>query len=76
MSDKLPMPGAQAWRAVAEVLTRGLAIPAPDRALAVFIGGERWASPSSVLKKVTRGTVPALGGGHRLWPSSSASRRA
>ncbi|MCP3869983.1 MAG: OPT family oligopeptide transporter, partial [Gammaproteobacteria bacterium] len=39
LSDKLPMPGAAAWRAVAEVLTKGLGFLHPSAQAAVFIGG-------------------------------------
>jgi uncharacterized oligopeptide transporter (OPT) family protein len=39
LSDKLPMPGAQAWRAVAEVLTKGLGFLHPTARYAVIIGG-------------------------------------
>ena len=38
LSDKLPMPGAAAWRGVAEVLTRGLGFLHPSAQAAVFIG--------------------------------------
>jgi len=38
MSDKLPMPGAQIWKAVAEVLTKGLAFLHPTARWAVLIG--------------------------------------
>ncbi|MBI5595991.1 MAG: OPT/YSL family transporter [Elusimicrobia bacterium] len=38
MSDKLPMPAAQIWRAVAEVLTKGLSFLHPTAQLAVLVG--------------------------------------
>jgi uncharacterized oligopeptide transporter (OPT) family protein len=38
MSDKLPMPGAQIWRAVAEVLTKGLSFLHPSAQWAILIG--------------------------------------
>ena len=38
VSDNLPMPGAQAWRAVAEVLTKGLGFLHPSAQIAVFVG--------------------------------------
>ena len=56
-SDKLPMPGAQAWRAVAEVLTRGLSFLDPTARLAVFIGGAAGIL-FEVLKKVTKNRFP------------------
>lgn len=39
LNETLPMPGAAAWRAVAEVLTRGLGFLHPSARAAVFIGG-------------------------------------
>jgi len=39
LTDKLPMPGAQAWRAVAEVLTKGLSFLHPSARIAVMVGG-------------------------------------
>ncbi len=38
MSDKLPMPSAQVWRAVAEVLTKGLHFLHPTARLAILVG--------------------------------------
>ncbi len=38
MSDTLPMPGAQVWRAVAEVLTKGLSFLHPTARAAIVIG--------------------------------------
>jgi uncharacterized oligopeptide transporter (OPT) family protein len=57
MSDKLPMPGAQAWRAVAEVLTKGLGFLHPTARYAVFIGGAL-GIVFEVLKKVTKNRFP------------------
>jgi uncharacterized oligopeptide transporter (OPT) family protein len=57
LSDKLPMPGAQAWRAVAEVLTRGLSFLHPSAQAAVFIGGVL-GIVFEVLKKVTQNRFP------------------
>jgi uncharacterized oligopeptide transporter (OPT) family protein len=57
MSDKLPMPGAQAWRAVAEVLTKGLGFLHPTAQLAVFIGAGMGIL-FEILKKVTRNRFP------------------
>lgn len=38
MSDRLPMPGAQIWKAVAEVLTKGLSFLHPSARLAIGVG--------------------------------------
>ncbi|MEK7383094.1 MAG: OPT/YSL family transporter, partial [Elusimicrobiota bacterium] len=38
MSDRLPMPGAQIWKAVAEVLTKGLSFLHPSARLAIAVG--------------------------------------
>jgi uncharacterized oligopeptide transporter (OPT) family protein len=57
MSDKLPMPGAQAWRAVAEVLTKGLGFLHPTARLAVFIGAGAGIL-FELLKKLTRNRFP------------------
>jgi uncharacterized oligopeptide transporter (OPT) family protein len=57
MSDKLPMPGAQAWRAVAEVLTKGLGFLHPTARWAVFIGGAL-GIVFEILKKVTNNRFP------------------
>lgn len=38
MSDRLPMPAAQIWRAVAEVLTKGLGFLHPTARLAIAVG--------------------------------------
>jgi uncharacterized oligopeptide transporter (OPT) family protein len=57
MSDKLPMPGAQAWRAVAEVLTKGLGFLHPTARYAIFIGGALGIL-FEILKKVTRNRFP------------------
>jgi uncharacterized oligopeptide transporter (OPT) family protein len=57
VSDKLPMPGAQAWRAVAEVLTKGLSFLHPTARYAVFIGGAMGIL-FEILKKVTKNRFP------------------
>jgi uncharacterized oligopeptide transporter (OPT) family protein len=57
LSDKLPMPGAAAWRAVAEVLTKGLSFLHPSAQAAVFIGGAM-GIVFEVLKKVTKNRFP------------------
>jgi uncharacterized oligopeptide transporter (OPT) family protein len=57
MTDKLPMPGAQAWRAVAEVLTRGLGFLHPSARVAVFVGAVL-GIVFEILKKVTRNRFP------------------
>jgi len=57
ISDKLPMPGAQAWRAVAEVLTKGLGFLHPTARAAVFIGGGL-GIVFEILKKVTNNRFP------------------
>jgi putative OPT family oligopeptide transporter len=57
MSDKLPMPGAQAWRAVAEVLTKGLGFLHPTARYAVFIGGALGIL-FEILRKVTKNRFP------------------
>ena len=38
MSDRLPMPGAQIWKAVAEVLTKGLSFLHPSARAAIAVG--------------------------------------
>ena len=38
MSDKLPMPAAQIWKAVAEILTKGLSFLHPSAQLAIAVG--------------------------------------
>jgi uncharacterized oligopeptide transporter (OPT) family protein len=57
MSDKLPMPGSQAWRAVAEVLTKGLAFLHPTAQLAVFVGAGLGIL-FEILKRVTKNRFP------------------
>jgi uncharacterized oligopeptide transporter (OPT) family protein len=57
MSDQLPMPGSQAWRAVAEVLTKGLGFLHPSARLAVFVGGAL-GIVFEILKKVTKNRFP------------------
>lgn len=57
LSDKLPMPGAQVWRAVAEVLTKGLDFLHPTARAAVFIGAALGVL-MEIVKKVTRNRFP------------------
>jgi uncharacterized oligopeptide transporter (OPT) family protein len=57
LSDKLPMPGAAAWRAVAEVLTKGLSFLHPSAQAAVIIGGAMGIL-FELLKKWTRNRFP------------------
>ncbi|UCF67641.1 MAG: OPT/YSL family transporter, partial [Acidobacteriota bacterium] len=57
MSDKLPMPGAQAWRAVAEVLTKGLGFLHPTARLAVFAGAAAGIL-FEIIKKITNNRFP------------------
>jgi uncharacterized oligopeptide transporter (OPT) family protein len=57
LSDKLPMPGSQAWRAVAEVLTKGLAFLHPTARLAVFVGAGLGIL-FEILKKITKNRFP------------------
>ncbi len=57
MSDKLPMPGTQAWRAVAEVLTKGLAFLHPTARYAVYLGGAIGIA-FEILKKITQNRFP------------------
>ena len=57
ISDKLPMPGAAAWRAVAEVLTKGLSFLHPSAQAAVFIGGGL-GIVFELLKKWTKNRFP------------------
>jgi len=57
LTDKLPMPGAQAWRAVAEVLTKGLSFLHPSARIAVFAGAAL-GIVFEVAKKVTHNRFP------------------
>jgi len=57
MSDKLPMPGTQAWRAVAEVLTKGLEFLHPTARNAVYIGAAM-GIVFELLKKFTKNRFP------------------
>jgi uncharacterized oligopeptide transporter (OPT) family protein len=57
LSEKLPMPGAQAWRAVAEVLTKGLGFLHPSARLAVFVGAAL-GIVFEILKKLTHNKFP------------------
>jgi uncharacterized oligopeptide transporter (OPT) family protein len=57
LSDKLPMPGAQVWRAVAEVLTKGLDFLHPTARAAVFIGAALGII-MEIIKKATKNRFP------------------
>ena len=57
LSETLPMPGAAAWRAVAEVLTKGLSFLHPTAQIAVFVGGAL-GIVFELLKKVTHNRFP------------------
>ena len=57
LNDNLPMPGAAAWRAVAEVLTKGLSFLHPSAQAAVFIGGAL-GIVFELLKKWTKNKFP------------------
>jgi uncharacterized oligopeptide transporter (OPT) family protein len=57
LSEKLPMPGAQVWRAVAEVLTKGLDFLHPTARAAVFIGAVL-GIVMEIVKKVTHNRFP------------------
>lgn len=61
-SDKLPLPGAAIWKAVAETLTKGLSTLHPTAQIAVLIGGIIGIL-CEVLNKKTRGRFPLSGVG-------------
>ena len=65
MSDKLPMPAAQIWRAVAEVLTKGLSFLHPTAQLAVLIGAVAGVV-LEVLNQRSHGKFPISGVGFGL----------
>ncbi|MBI2362348.1 MAG: OPT/YSL family transporter, partial [Elusimicrobia bacterium] len=65
MSDKLPMPAAQIWRAVAEVLTKGLSFLHPTAQLAVLIGAVLGVV-LEVLNQRSHGKFPISGVGFGL----------
>lgn len=56
-SDKLPMPSASIWKAVAEVLTQGLSVLHPTAQYAVLIGAVL-GIVFEILKQVTHGKFP------------------
>jgi putative OPT family oligopeptide transporter len=57
LTDKLPMPGAQAWRAVAEVLTKGLSFLHPSARVAVLVGG-LLGIVFEIVRKITHNRFP------------------
>ncbi|MFZ9596101.1 MAG: OPT family oligopeptide transporter [Bdellovibrionia bacterium] len=61
-SEKLPMPGAAIWRAVAETLTHGLSTLHPTAKLAVLIGAFLGIF-CEVMNKKTQGRFPISGVG-------------
>lgn len=61
-SEKLPMPGAQVWRAVAEVLTKGLGFLHPTAQWAIIIGAILGIL-FEALNKITRNRFPLSGVG-------------
>ena len=61
-SDKLPLPGAAIWKAVAETLTKGLSTLHPTAQIAVLIGGIIGIL-CEILNKKTRGRFPLSGVG-------------
>lgn len=61
-SDKLPLPSATVWKAVAEVLTKGLGFLHPTAKLAVAIGAVL-GIVFEILNKVMKGRFPISGVG-------------
>ena len=61
-SEKLPMPGAQIWRAVAEVLTKGLSFLHPTAKWAILIGAVL-GIVFEILNKATHNRFPFSGVG-------------
>ena len=61
-SDKLPLPGASIWKAVAEVLTKGLSTLHPTAQVAVLVGAFVGIA-CEVLSKKTNGKFPFSGVG-------------
>ena len=57
ISDKYPMPAAQIWKAVAEILTRGLAELPPTALYAAIIGGSLGLL-FEIIKLITKGRFP------------------
>ncbi|MBN2530691.1 MAG: OPT/YSL family transporter [Deltaproteobacteria bacterium] len=64
-SDKMPMPMAQIWRAVAEVLTQGLSFLHPSAQTAIAVGAFSGIL-FEVLAKLTSGRFPVSGVGMGL----------
>ena len=62
MSDRLPMPGAQIWKAVAEVLTKGLTFLHPSARAAIGVGA-LLGLVIEVLNQRSKGTFPISGVG-------------
>lgn len=56
-SEKMPMPGATIWKAVAEVLTQGLSVLHPTARIAVAVGAVL-GIVLEVVKQVTHGRFP------------------
>ncbi|MEO5971193.1 MAG: OPT family oligopeptide transporter [Bdellovibrionia bacterium] len=61
-SDKLPLPGAAIWKAVAETLTKGLSTLHPTAQIAVLVGAVIGLL-CEILNKKTRGRFPLSGVG-------------
>lgn len=61
-TDKLPLPGASIWKAVAEVLTKGLSTLHPTAQIAVLVGAVL-GIVFEVINKRTRGKFPISGVG-------------
>lgn len=62
MSDKLPMPAAQIWKAVAEVLTKGLSFLHPSAQLAIGVGAAI-GLVIEILNQRSKGKFPVSGVG-------------
>ncbi|MEK7390251.1 MAG: OPT family oligopeptide transporter [Elusimicrobiota bacterium] len=62
MSDKLPMPSAQVWKAVAEILTKGLSFLHPTARLAIAVGAVLGVLVE-IANQRTRGRFPVSGVG-------------
>jgi len=64
-SEKLPLPAAQVWKAVAEVLTKGFAFLHPTARIAILVGAVLGIL-FEILEKSTRGKWPISGVGMGL----------
>ncbi|MBN2804715.1 MAG: OPT/YSL family transporter [Deltaproteobacteria bacterium] len=64
-SEKLPMPSAQVWRAVAEVLTEGLSFLHPSAQWAILAGAIAGVV-FEIIAKITKGKFPLSGVGMGL----------